>query len=104
MWMIGEQCTVDIFLLDWENPKPSTDDMVSVWRMYFVANEWNELQVTRKSSPSVQIIASLLILEVRCFDHVSSCDSLEELFTFITNCRSSIVSIIPTSFRRLSQE
>ena len=62
--MIGEQCSVDIFLLDWENPRPSTDDIVSVWRMYFVANEWNELQVIRRSAPSVQVIATLLFLEV----------------------------------------
>lgn len=62
--MIGEQCNIDIFLLDWENPRPSSEDVVSVWRMYFVANEWNELQVTRKSSVSIQIIATLLFLEV----------------------------------------
>lgn len=51
--MIICQITVDIFLIDWERPKSqhqvktggTTEQPVSVWRTYFVANEWNELQV-----------------------------------------------------------
>lgn len=66
--MIGEQCTIDIFFIDWECPKPAKGETVSVWRMYFVANEWNELQVTRKSSISLQIILTLLILKVHIWN------------------------------------
>ena len=60
---------VDVFLLDWERPRPVTvpprpqsaasaasgatngggegggGSSVSVWRTYLVANEWNEIQV-----------------------------------------------------------
>lgn len=61
--MIVEQCSIDVFLIDWENPRPSKkNDVVSVWRMYFVANEWNELQVARKSSMPLQITLVLFIL------------------------------------------
>lgn len=63
--MIGEQCTVDIFLVDWESPRPNKGETVSIWRMYFVANEWNELQVVRKTSMSLQIILVLMILKVK---------------------------------------
>jgi meckelin len=64
LWMIGEQCNVDIFLIDWESPRPTKGEIVSVWRMFFVANEWNELQVARKSSISLQVILVLLTLKV----------------------------------------
>lgn len=38
---------------------------VSIWRTYFVANEWNELQTIRKICPTFQIMAVLFFLEVR---------------------------------------
>lgn len=62
--MIIEQCSINIFFIDWENPRPTKGDVISVWRMYFVANEWNELQVSRKSSISLQIALVLFILNV----------------------------------------
>ena len=58
MWF---QCSTDIFFIDWEKPKGrmvSIDSSkmapesslkaapVSIWRTYFVANEWNEIQVS----------------------------------------------------------
>ena len=64
LWLVYEQCTIGIFMIDWEHPRPSTGGVVSVWRMYFVANEWNEIQVLRKSSMSLQIILVLFILKV----------------------------------------
>ena len=48
---------MDIFLLDWERPKAIQGNQtgggenlvtmapVSIWRTYFIANEWNEIQV-----------------------------------------------------------
>ena len=73
--------TVDLFLIDWEQPKPgsvnernpktgvnSTKDMaVSVWRTYLVANEWNEIQTVRKISHSLQIILVVLVLHVSIY-------------------------------------
>lgn len=37
---------------------------VSIWRTYFVANEWNEIQTVRKINPTFQVIAVLFFLEV----------------------------------------
>ena len=78
--MIGDQCCVNVFMIDWENPRPAkADSPVSAWRMYFVANEWNEIQVIRKSGVSLQIVLVLLILKVctpRFFRHDASLTSL----------------------------
>uniref|UniRef100_A0A672G4C2 Transmembrane protein 67 n=1 Tax=Salarias fasciatus TaxID=181472 RepID=A0A672G4C2_SALFA len=71
------QVSVDIFLIDWERPRSKSSrtvhaageskretSPVSIWRTYFVANEWNEIQTIRKISPSFQIMAVLFFLEV----------------------------------------
>ena len=53
VWLIWFQSQVDIFLLDWERPRAIQSNQtggermapVSIWHTYFVANEWNEIQV-----------------------------------------------------------
>lgn len=57
VWLLWFQSQVDIFLLDWERPRASQSNQtgggensvamapVSIWRTYFIANEWNEIQV-----------------------------------------------------------
>jgi len=59
--------------MDWERPKASIRDdsggekaeaPISIWRTYFVANEWNEIQTYRKISPLFQLVMSLLLLVV----------------------------------------
>ncbi|XP_017280448.1 meckelin [Kryptolebias marmoratus] len=78
------QVSVDIFLIDWERPrtKPSKSvsgagdtkrdsSPVSIWRTYFVANEWNELQTIRKISPTFQVMAVLFFLEVLGFSNLA---------------------------------
>ncbi|RXM31158.1 Meckelin [Acipenser ruthenus] len=70
--MLVVQMTISIFLIDWERPKntkhhagsSSSAPSVSAWRTFFVANEWNEIQTTRKLNPLLQLFAVLLILEV----------------------------------------
>ncbi|XP_076009846.1 meckelin [Genypterus blacodes] len=76
------QLSVDVFFIDWERPrsrpgrtiqssaelKPSP---VSIWRTYFVANEWNEIQTIRKISPTFQIMAVLFLLEVVGFSNLA---------------------------------
>ena len=37
---------------------------VSIWRTYFVANEWNEIQTVRKINPLFQVLTVLFLLEV----------------------------------------
>jgi len=85
------QSNVDIFFVDWERPKatnaiyaslPSSEkstgdkndalannnrieSSVSTWRTYFIANEWNEIQTTRKVTIEVQLMLTLFFLEVR---------------------------------------
>lgn len=49
-----KQSYADIFFMDWEpsksRSKNSTDTGVSVWRTILVANEWNELQIYRRTN------------------------------------------------------
>ena len=42
---------------------------LQVWRTYLVANEWNELQTTRKINLSLQIILVILVLRVILFKY-----------------------------------
>uniref|UniRef100_A0A3Q3W6K8 Uncharacterized protein n=1 Tax=Mola mola TaxID=94237 RepID=A0A3Q3W6K8_MOLML len=77
------QVSVDVFFIDWERPRskgsrtvptgePKRDPSpVSIWRTYFVANEWNEIQTTRKISPTFQIMAVLFFLEVLGFSNLA---------------------------------
>ncbi|XP_067853617.1 meckelin-like [Heptranchias perlo] len=68
------QMTVSIFLIDWEKPKgrplpkpganKTTPSSVSIWRTYFIANEWNEIQTRRKINPVLQLFVVLLLLEI----------------------------------------
>ena len=63
---------IDIFLIDWERPRATggvnaaeiQQQPVSIWRTYFVANEWNEIQTKRKTSLLLQMLLTLLILKV----------------------------------------
>ncbi|KAK9513759.1 hypothetical protein VZT92_027267 [Zoarces viviparus] len=78
------QVSTDVFFIDWERPLSKTSrtvqaagvpkrdpSPVSIWRTYFVANEWNELQTFRKISPTFQIIAVLFFLEVLGFSNLA---------------------------------
>ncbi|XP_067936702.1 meckelin-like [Watersipora subatra] len=83
-----QQVPIDIFLIDWERPKTSakesqagsdqgendSESSVSIWRTYFVANEWNEIQTTRKISGLVQIIGTILFLNVVGFENLCTKD------------------------------
>ncbi|KFP62289.1 Meckelin, partial [Cariama cristata] len=75
--LLVSQLTIDIFFIDWERPKgkvlkavegegviKSAAAPVSIWRTYFIANEWNEIQTVRKINPLFQVLAVLFFLEV----------------------------------------
>ncbi|XP_029928029.1 meckelin isoform X2 [Myripristis murdjan] len=79
-----QQLSIDVFFIDWERPRskasrtfqaasePKRDPSpVSIWRTYFVANEWNEIQTIRKISPTFQIMAVLFLLEVVGFSSLA---------------------------------
>ncbi|XP_066570167.1 meckelin isoform X2 [Amia ocellicauda] len=73
------QVTISIFFIDWEKPKNTTGgrsqgSSVSAWRMFFVANEWNEIQTMRKLNPLLQLFAVLLILQVIGVENIAARD------------------------------
>ena len=79
-YLLWRQVSVDVFFVDWEKPHdvgsvnttthPSTSNggtvapSVSIWRTYFLTNEWNEIQSFRKISPTFVLFAVLFFLEV----------------------------------------
>ncbi|XP_033011462.1 meckelin-like isoform X1 [Lacerta agilis] len=90
--LLVSQLTVDIFFIDWERPKGkvlkavegengirSISAPVSIWRTYFIANEWNEIQTIRKINPLFQVLAVLFFLEVVGFSNLALMDSSSSL-------------------------
>ncbi|XP_062841802.1 meckelin isoform X2 [Trichomycterus rosablanca] len=86
------QMSVDIFFIDWERPRGgkssksvegadgrSLASPVSIWRTYFVANEWNEIQTIRKINPTFQVVSVLFFLEVVGFSSLALRDPSSEL-------------------------
>nr|XP_015223564.1 PREDICTED: meckelin-like [Lepisosteus oculatus] len=88
------QVTISIFFIDWEKPahtgqtagrKQSQAPSVSAWRTFFVANEWNEIQVVRKLSPLLQLFAVLLVLQVIGVENIAARDLNLDLQPGATN-------------------
>ncbi|XP_074941492.1 meckelin isoform X2 [Phalacrocorax aristotelis] len=90
--LLVSQLTIDIFFIDWERPKGkvlkavegegvirSAAAPVSIWRTYFIANEWNEIQTVRKINPLFQVLAVLFFLEVVGFSNLALMDSSSSL-------------------------
>ena len=86
LYLVWKQSSVHIFLMDWERPRgmllatANTSELdaskavpspVSIWRTYFVANEWNEIQSLRKISPTLVLVAVILFLEVFGLRHLA---------------------------------
>ena len=73
VYLIIAQCTVDLFFVDWERPQnpPVSQDSntkpgetkVSIWRTYFVANEWNELSTMRSVNMAALLLLVTLLLK-----------------------------------------
>ncbi|XP_060717623.1 meckelin isoform X1 [Tachysurus vachellii] len=90
LWL---QMSVDIFFIDWERPRSGKSSKsvdgcgegktaaptVSIWRTYFLANEWNEIQTIRKINPTFQVISVLFFLEVVRFSSLALRDPFSEL-------------------------
>ena len=49
---------------------------VSVWRSYFVANEFNEIQTFRRISLTFQLFFVLFLLKVRLIEGVEHVDTI----------------------------
>ncbi|XP_063693792.1 meckelin-like isoform X2 [Bolinopsis microptera] len=75
LYFLFTSTSYDVFFIDWEKPKgkfiptststknEETLTSVSIWRTYFLANEWNELHSIRKISPTFQYMAFLFFTE-----------------------------------------
>ena len=82
--VIFMQCMVDVFFIDWERSRgvlgnsadasKSKEVPVSIWRTYFVANEWNEIQTIRKINKIFQIFAVVFFLVVVGFENTTTKD------------------------------
>ena len=79
--MIFMQCMIDVFFIDWErskgitgNDSKSKEVPVSIWRTYFVANEWNEIQAVRKINKTFQVWAVVFFLVVVGFENTATKD------------------------------
>ncbi|KAJ3164138.1 Meckelin [Geranomyces variabilis] len=71
---LHQQCTIDVFLIDWEQSKgrltradtptsPPRLAPVSVWRSVFLANEWEELQTYRRVNVEISLLAMYFVFE-----------------------------------------
>lgn len=87
------QSLIDIFFIDWERPQGKVvtlgssgsdcarDVPVSVWRTYFVANEWNEIQTVRQINPVFQYFAVVFFLSVVGFGNTATMDPVNDFHT-----------------------
>ncbi|XP_070486755.1 meckelin isoform X2 [Equus przewalskii] len=76
-----EDETLLLILSSWpgEGGVRSATVPVSIWRTYFVANEWNEIQTVRKINPLFQVLTVLFLLEVVGFKNLALMDSSSSL-------------------------
>jgi len=85
--IIYTQISFDIFFVDWERPRGSISlntegkaknitTPVSIMRTLFVANEWRELQTTRRIKPTLQLILVIFFLKVVGLEHWSTTDPI----------------------------
>ena len=79
---------VSIFLIDWERPSASRphqqkfskdETLASIWRTYFVANEWNEIQAERKISPVFQYTVAVFFLLAVGIGNIATSDPRNDL-------------------------
>ncbi|KAG2452271.1 hypothetical protein HYH02_003295 [Chlamydomonas schloesseri] len=71
VWMLWAQTRTDVFFIDWEKSRKvlskegsrEENAPISCWRMLMVANEFNELQTVRITSPAFTLLLVTLILD-----------------------------------------
>jgi meckelin len=73
--IVLDQSYADVFFIDWERERPiaegdqsmkkTTASKISIWRTILAANEWSEIQTTRKTSITLQLFVVIFILEGR---------------------------------------
>ncbi|CAF3346369.1 unnamed protein product [Rotaria socialis] len=78
--LIFRQTMVDIFFMDWEKPQAGIKDNVSIWRTYFVANEYHEIQAFRRINVTFQIFFVLFLLKVINLENIATMEPGVTLF------------------------
>ncbi|CAF0826220.1 unnamed protein product [Adineta steineri] len=78
--LIIYQAYMDIFFIDWEKPKAGNGNTVSVWRTYFAANEFHEIQTFRRINLTFQIFFVLFLLKVINLENVATAQPGVSLF------------------------
>ncbi|CAF4828802.1 unnamed protein product [Rotaria sp. Silwood1] len=78
--LIGRQASADVFFVDWEKPKPGNKNTVSIWRTYFVANEFQEIQTFRRISVTFQLFFVLFLLKVINLENIATMEPGVNLF------------------------
>ncbi|CAF3758313.1 unnamed protein product [Rotaria sp. Silwood1] len=92
--IIIRQSNIDIFFMDWEKPKSNDITDVSVWRTYFVANEYSELQTFRRVNSTFHIIAVLFFLKVINLENVATAQPGTNLFPSSSNYNADYNGIL----------
>jgi len=59
--VIFNQCNIDIFFIDWEKSR-GIGTSVSMWRLIMISQEYNKLQVARKSSIEINLVVITFIM------------------------------------------
>ncbi|KAJ3274654.1 Meckelin [Terramyces sp. JEL0728] len=65
-----KQCTVDIFFIDWEQPKVLDGNSeqpcvqpISFWRTILMSNQWAKLQLYRKASIDLTVLGMITLMQ-----------------------------------------
>ncbi|KAG9478738.1 hypothetical protein GDO78_012415 [Eleutherodactylus coqui] len=87
--ILFSQLSIHIFFIDWERPKskPLKSEgggkggvfPVSIWRTFFIANEWNEIQTVRRINPLFQVVLVLFFLKIFGFENLALRDPSSSL-------------------------
>ncbi|CBY39703.1 unnamed protein product [Oikopleura dioica] len=95
--IVLDQSYADVFFIDWERERPiaegdqsmkkTTASKISIWRTILAANEWSEIQTTRKTSITLQLFVVIFLLEVLNFDDYG-CTTPSQSPAFKFNCEN----------------
>ncbi|CAG5086695.1 Oidioi.mRNA.OKI2018_I69.PAR.g11322.t1.cds [Oikopleura dioica] len=95
--IVLDQSYADVFFIDWERERPlaegdqsmkkTTASKISIWRTILAANEWSEIQTTRKTSITLQLFVVIFVLEVLNFDNYG-CTTPNQSPAFKFNCEN----------------
>ncbi|KAJ3323654.1 Meckelin [Boothiomyces sp. JEL0866] len=117
-----KQCTVDIFFIDWEQPKvlesnntdQSSIQPISFWRTILMSNQWAKLQLYRKASIDLTVFGIVTLMQGAGLRNIStlkpnigdiSSGVINPLLLFASNALVwMLLDGVQTAFKFLLQE